>query len=205
MKLTMAEVIAQASEAIRHGPLDSRRAADQQIPALADPSREYHYLCGPMSWIPGFNIPRFLQVAEKLRKVGSMNIISPAEQAKNVEHRERYLASDGCDPDLVTDGKQGQDELRDDLRIVIDPNCIGVICLEGWAKSRGGRAEAYIAEALGLPLYGYLDDGDGFTLVQFDREDFLCGEELKRIRESIQKWSVDPHHRTLSSIDTKEN
>lgn len=175
-----------------------------QHPSLADRSREYHYLCGPMSYIPSFNIPRFLQVAEKLRGVGYMNIISPAEQSKNVKYRARYLASDGCDPLLVTDGKQGQDELRDDLRIVIDPNCVGVICLEGWAKSRGGKAETYVAEALGLPLFGYLDDGEGFTLVQFDREDFICGEEIQRIRETVKEWSVEPHHRRFMPINPRE-
>lgn len=173
--------------------MKSQTISDSTIQNLGIMSTEFHYLCGPMSNIPGFNIPRFLTVAEKLRAKG-VNLISPAEMAKNVKHRERYLASDGTDPDLVTTGKQGQDELRDDLLVVVNPNCVGLICLEGWAASRGAKAETYVAEALGLPLFGYLDDGPSFTLVQFNREDALCGDEIRSIRES-NTWSLNAHRR----------
>jgi hypothetical protein len=141
-----------------------------------DVLRDYWYLCGPMSNKPKFNIPRMIEVANRLRSNG-FNIVNPAELNRNLQLRERYLASeDGSDFELTTKGPQGIAELLEDLKYVSSERCVGLICIEGWEQSSGARVETCFAQEIDKELLRYDDTGRGtapFTLSNLDRDKAL--------------------------------
>lgn len=115
-------------------------------------SRGKVYLAGPMSHIPYFNFPAFMDRAAKLREVG-YEVFNPAE-----EDIERC----GYDPsELVPDGDPkklaGRDPgflnraLLDDFTFICT-QATHICFLPGWEKSNGARAEHAIAVALGLQM-----------------------------------------------------
>lgn len=137
----------------------------------------YFYLAGPMTGYPQFNFPAFTEAANRLRYAG-FNIVSPAE----LDDPEVYQQSISS-----PDGKAEYDNdyralLHRDVNIVMHPNCVGVICLPGWEKSKGAGIETFIAQEFDRALYFY-DEGTGFDfeLLSLDREKAMQarkGEEL---------------------------
>lgn len=110
------------------------------------------YLAGPMRGYSQFNFPAFDAAAEKLRAEGH-EVFSPAE-------RDRKKYGDNCAANNATgDEKQFEKEFGGTIR-----ECLGVdlawICAEaeaiallpGWENSKGARAEAATAYALGLQV-----------------------------------------------------
>lgn len=140
-------------------------------------SKQYWYLAGPMTGLPNYNFPRFREVAAKLREWG-YSIVSPAE-----------LDLGAVEPgDFAWRGY-----LRRDANIVMDENCLGVICLEGWEDSRGANVETFLAKAFKKPIYVYSDDGNA-TLTWIDR-DVALEDHVTRIRQRIAEHplSLDPY------------
>lgn len=98
------------------------------------------YLAGPMSGLPQFNFPAFLNVAEKLR-LQHYTVISPAELDDDVDLANAMASIDG------SPGKSGRswgDFLARDVKVVADM-CTGVILLPGWENSRGAKLESFVA------------------------------------------------------------
>jgi nucleoside 2-deoxyribosyltransferase len=109
------------------------------------------YLSGPMRGIAEFNFPAFKEAATRLRLHGH-KVLSPAEKDEQVG--------------FVTDGMTGNEDLAAlgfdlhaalawDCAAIATPDCIGVVCLEGWQRSSGCRAEVALALALGKPVWEY--------------------------------------------------
>lgn len=119
-----------------------------------DPDSPYYYLGGPMTGIPEFNFPRFLEV-QGILESKSYNIISPADI--EIGHDDTGASYVGY--------------LERDFIIVSLPNCIGGIFLEGWEKSRGARGETWVLQFLGKQLYQYRDPAE---LVAIDRDEQLA-------------------------------
>lgn len=149
-----------------------------------DLSKPYHYLGGPMTGIPQFNFPRFLSVAQKLREA-DYHIANPAELDDPDKFERSFTSPDGDDQTLVTYSEGGKDLLRRDVNIVMDPNCVGIICLEGWEDSTGALIETFIADRFGKETLLYFDRDDGkFDLMPFDRDDSLRAH-IHAIQKSI--------------------
>lgn len=128
-----------------------------------DTLREFYYLAGPMSNLPAFNFPRFHAVSGKLRQQG-YNIVSPAQLDSEIERSKAESSPDGSHDAVLY-----RECLRRDLKLIINPNCVGIICLEDWFKSFGARAvEVYNARWLGLPIYLYGENNDDMVLTEFD-------------------------------------
>lgn len=109
------------------------------------------YLAGPMRGYPEFNFPAFHAAAAKLRAIG-YEVFSPAE--KDIErHGTDISAGNASGSEAEATKKHGFDlrvALGDDLAWIC-ANADGIACLQGWAHSRGARAEVATARALGLP------------------------------------------------------
>lgn len=140
----------------------------------------YFYLAGPMTGIPQYNFPAFDRAAAALRKKG-YRIQSPAE-LDSPEERVRAMASaDGSPGDY---GNNWRWPLRRDADIVMNDDCIGVICIEGWEASRGAKLETYIAEAFDKPIYRVdLDKNDEPTLTLIENRAFaiVCYEAAQEV------------------------
>lgn len=165
----------------------------------SDPTRPYHYLAGPMTNLPQFNFPRFLEVAAKLR-AADYNIINPAELDDRETFKWALPHDNGNHAAENPDGNPYGDDylkfLRRDVNIVTHPNCVGVICLENWEDSRGARIETFIATEFELETLLYFDRGDSFDLVPFNRQEALLArydelEALQDVRRSIMQH-LDP-------------
>jgi hypothetical protein len=139
----------------------------------ADRAKPYFYLAGPMTNIPQFNFPAFDAAAKVLRDAG-YNLVNPAELDEEIERKEAYESPDGSHTGLPH-VKTWRQCLRRDIDIVLDDNCVGMICLDGWEKSGGARMETYVATATGVPLYEYFYDEDlgEHMLVLVDRTEAL--------------------------------
>lgn len=135
-----------------------------------DRSKPYFYVAGPMSTIPKFNFPAFHDAAERLRRAG-YNVVNPAELDSEIERSAAESSPDGA---FTASVKTWKECLRRDVAIVLDPNCVGVVLLDGWENSKGARMETYNAAALELPLYRYEKTApDEVTLVEVVRSDAL--------------------------------
>jgi Domain of unknown function (DUF4406) len=112
------------------------------------------YLAGPMKGIPEFGFPAFREAAEWLRGEHYIEeVFSPAE----------YDLERGFDP-LKSEEEQGfnlRETLLEDLTWIIR-NADAVILLPGWGDSKGVRAEARTADAIGIPVYEYEEMRRGF-------------------------------------------
>jgi hypothetical protein len=161
---------------------------DERLDHFAD---GFYYLAGKMTDVPYLNFPRFLEVAEVLRR-DRMNIVSPAE-LDDPEYVE--LVMNTCISGRMGSGhqKDWRVQLRRDLQIVTHDNCIGLICIPGWETSNGANTEIFVGEKferelllfVERPISHYKDKG--YELIPFDREEYLIGEELKKIRETGEK------------------
>lgn len=121
------------------------------------------YIAGPMSGIPQFNYPAFLEAGAALRSKG-FEVLNPAEM-DNEETKEAAMASeDGSLGSGTCNGETWGDFLSRDVKIVAD-ECDGVAVLPGWEKSRGARLEAFIAINCLKPVFVLADD---FTFMAGD-------------------------------------
>lgn len=99
------------------------------------------YLAGPMSGFPRFNFDAFASAAAQLREAG-FEVWSPAEY--DLEH--------GFDPDSAPANLPREEYaqiLAKDLQKVCEVD--GVALLPRWYVSPGARAEAAVADAIGIP------------------------------------------------------
>lgn len=149
-----------------------------------DRRKPYWYLCGPMTNLPQHNFPRFQEVAAKLRRVGN-NIVSPAELDSPLH--DEIMKGDGTQPHLTSYSETGLSLLRRDVDIVTHPNCIGVICLEGWENSFGANVETFNAKAFKKETVLYTDVEDTFTLTPFDRDEVLEAH-IKSLKKQINEY-----------------
>ena len=114
----------------------------------------YHYLAGPMRGYDEFNFPAFHRAAKALRKHG-LHIASPAE--KDADDGFDWSGTKGTDDDLHKANFQIHLALLADIEIIAAPLCVGVICLPGWERSSGAKAETAFAWAIGKTVRQYIE------------------------------------------------
>lgn len=123
-----------------------------------DLKQKYYYLAGKMSGLPQFNVPKFFEVAMKLRNQG-MKILNPAE-LDSEECRSAALRSlEGRKEDLPKSETWGQIMGRD-ITAVID-EVDGVVVFSNWLDSPGARLEVYAAYLLHKPVLVIVESRDG--------------------------------------------
>lgn len=113
------------------------------------------YLAGPMRGYPEFNAQAFRDGAAQLRSAGH-EVFSP------LDHDEQqgfdFSGTAGSDEDLVSLGFDLRSALGADLAWICAEADM-VMVLPGWEDSRGARAEVAVAQALGLPVAGFVAGG----------------------------------------------
>lgn len=122
------------------------------------------YLAGPMRGLPAFNFPLFHEAARNLRAFGH-EIISPAE----MDEEAGYDFSDATGFENLAEvyGFDIVQRLLHDIEAIA--KCEGVICLPGWSRSSGARAEVAYAQAVGKKTFQY-------DLASVSLSEFKCGE-----------------------------
>lgn len=126
------------------------------------------YLAGPMSGLPKFNYPTFLEASHKLRNVHGLRIISPAEQ-DSYEKFALIMNSEDGDLSKLPEVGTWADFLAHDVKLISE-QVTGIIFLPNWAKSKGAKLEAYIGLLHGHD-FAYFDVDIG--LIEMTREDVL--------------------------------
>lgn len=120
------------------------------------------YLAGPMSGIPQFNFPAFIEAAAVLRDVG-MKIISPAELDDPDTVAAAMASPDG--KAAHTNGQTWGDFLARDVRLIAN-ECGGIVLLPDWHLSRGARLEAYVGLLCDHPMFIYIPSWEEFKMCQ---------------------------------------
>ena len=122
----------------------------------------YYYLAGPMRGYPEFNFPAFKQAAKALRKHG-LHVASPAE--KDEMEGFDWTGSAGTQDELTLQNFEIHLALLGDIEVIASKACEGVICLPGWERSGGARAETAFAWAIGKPCRLFVEPhrGNGFN------------------------------------------
>lgn len=124
----------------------------------ANVNEEFFYIAGPMSNYPGFNFDAFHATAKVLRDQG-YNVVNPAELDHEIARAAKSNAEGSHKLLTATLAEQGIDVptwadcLDRDLQIIRNPNCVGVIAIEGWEHSQGAQWETYTAYKLFKPIY----------------------------------------------------
>lgn len=90
-------------------------------------------MSGPMSGLPEFNYPAFVEATRELRRRGHF-VISPAE----------------CTEHLDSATAEWADYLRADIPELVQ--CDTIVLLHGWHRSKGARLEHHIALELGMAV-----------------------------------------------------
>jgi hypothetical protein len=119
------------------------------------------YLAGPMRGYWSFNFPRFHKEAELLRSMGH-TVFNPAE-----EDEENGFDPDGLtgDEDLSSLGFNLKDALSCDISFIIH-DADAVVVLPRWRASKGARAEAAVAVAIGIPVLYVSYDENGIPSLE---------------------------------------
>jgi len=118
------------------------------------------YLAGPMTGIPQFNYPLFMDTAAGLRAVElspeqgyGIEVVSPAELDFPEVQLASLLSPDGNLNTIETHGLTFGDFIARDVQLIIDDGIDAVVVLPGWETSRGARLETFVANAIcGLPI-----------------------------------------------------
>ncbi len=119
--------------------------------------KKIYYLAGPMTGIPRFNFPAFIEAAAALRDSG-YEIVSPAEMDQD-EDNTAGLAFESTDGDLENAGikKTWGDLLARDVKLITD-EIEGIVFLSGWEKSKGARLEAFVGTLTGKNFGRYVPE-----------------------------------------------
>jgi hypothetical protein len=127
------------------------------------------YLGGPMTGYEDFNHLAFVQAAEFLRDELDLAVHNPAK-------------SFGSRKDL--DHKQ---YMRHCVHMLLESQAS--VFLPGWEESRGATAEAYISQALGLPIY--LLEGGALTPITYKLPTVADGKgfDLRKMLEWVDEMS----------------
>jgi len=104
------------------------------------------YLAGPMTGIPFYNYPAFVDAATTLRAIGH-EVFSPAE--RDIEREGRNFFFECPTGREAVDGFSRRTALGDDLEYICR-HADGIAMLPGWEASSGARAEHAAAMALNL-------------------------------------------------------
>ncbi len=113
------------------------------------------YISGPMTGIPDFNFPAFLQAEETLRRIlPGVIVLNPAKDVNGETHHPR------------------EDYLRIDVRMVTEST--DVLLLPGDEYSRGAALERLVAREIGVRLWRLSKDDLFETLVPWDLPDASC-------------------------------
>lgn len=115
-----------------------------------------HYLAGPMSNIPQFNIPLFDYATAELRKNG-MTVTSPAELDGGVYRKAAMASVDGSTGDTDHLASWG-DMLSRDVKMIADDHD-ALIMLPHWQRSSGAKLEAYVGVMTKKKFYLYQGNG----------------------------------------------
>ena len=111
------------------------------------------YVAGPMTGIPQFNYPAFIDAAVVLRATGH-DVVSPAELDDPDDRAAALASKDGHMLSYTSGtGKTWGDFLARDVKLIADGGIDGIVVLDGWAKSRGARLETFVGNLCGLPAY----------------------------------------------------
>lgn len=111
------------------------------------------YVAGPMRGIPEFNFPAFHAAAALLRSMGHF-AFNPAE--KDNERHGTDISKGNATGDEKLATQQHGFNLREALLLDLTFICSegeAIALLPGWRNSKGAKAEAATAEALGLKLF----------------------------------------------------
>lgn len=128
------------------------------------PEKTIVYLAGPMTGYENFNHIAFVEAAQFLRDEMGLAVHNPAK-------------SFGGRKDLSP-----ETYLRHDIGMIL--TSAAVVFLPGWEYSKGATAEAYVAQALGLPRY--LLDGD--ALVPITEPLPVAAETKEFLTKDINTW-----------------
>ena len=113
-----------------------------------------YYLAGPMTGLPKFNYPAFLDAAERLRREG-FSILNPVDLDSKDAFNAALCSPDGLMPDDGVAGVSYGELLGRDVALIAD-KAGGVIVLPKWEKSRGARLEVFLASRiLGFDVWEY--------------------------------------------------
>ena len=108
------------------------------------------YVAGPMSYIPKFNVPAFMDARQKLEARGyKVQLPADLDDPRIVE--QLLLSPDGAHNSEDTGGLTWADCLALDIKLIGD-KCCGVAVIDVWQKSRGARLETYVAALVGKPI-----------------------------------------------------
>lgn len=110
-----------------------------------------YYIAGPMSGLPQFNYPKFMEVAKQLREAYPEDTFLNPMELDDPATVKQALASETGDANDVS--ATWGDFLSRDVKLIAD-RCDGVICLDDWGRSRGARLEVFTAITKGIPVYG---------------------------------------------------
>ena len=113
-------------------------------------SKGRFYQAGPMSSIPLYNFPAFIEITADLRSQG-YEIYSPAEGDLKL----------GVDPTKPLDSPENslifnmRETVRRDLREILRSE--GIILMPGWQQSYGCKVELMVTMWAGLKVFQYID------------------------------------------------
>jgi hypothetical protein len=134
-----------------------------------------------------FNFPAFKRAALALRKHG-LHIASPAEkdQADGFD----WAGTKGTSDELHKANFQIHVALLADIEIIAAPLCAGVICLPGWERSSGARAETTFAWACGKTVRQYLEPcrSNGFNHELLNVVPIALDFDFDETLGSIEVW-----------------
>jgi len=107
------------------------------------------YLAGPMTGYELYNFPAFLEAEEAIKKKG-WEVVSPARM--DIER--------GFNPIENPNAVFTDDMLPGAIRMDVDAilSCQAIAMMDGWANSKGAKAEYYVAIWAGLERYRYYED-----------------------------------------------
>lgn len=117
------------------------------------------YIAGPMTGIPRFNFPAFIEMADRLRDTpvsdelgGRFDVVSPAELDDPVDRQRAFDSPDGS-PIHYENGHTWGDFLARDVKLLADDGIEAIVVLPGWENSKGARLETFVGYALmGKPI-----------------------------------------------------
>lgn len=106
------------------------------------------YVAGPMSGIPAFNFPAFMDAAKELR-AGGWYVFNPAEKDEE-KHPDIADNATGSIEEAEKKGFSLREALAWDLARICE--CDAIYMLKGWEKSSGARTEWTLATCLRLEI-----------------------------------------------------